>query len=216
MSFCAVCDPPMVAFLVASVVLAVTPGAGVLFIVTRTLDQGRVAGLTSVLGVALGNFGNAVGASLGLAAIFAISPTAFLVVKYLGAGYLVYMGVRALRPKDILQASSSAPEGDVVRILRDGFWVALLNPKTTLFFATFLPQFLDASSPALSQSMKFSALFVCIALATDTVYVLLAAKAAPRLKRLTQGTSMGRYVTAIVFIGLGIWAAVSGPHFPRV
>ena len=216
MGFCSVCDPPMVAFLVASVILAVTPGAGVLFIVTRTLDQGRMAGIASVLGVALGNFGNAVGASLGLAAIFAISQPAFLVVKCLGAGYLIYMGVRALRPRDILHASSSAAEGDVVRILRDGFWVALLNPKTALFFATFLPQFLDASSPALSQSVLFSSLFVCIAFVTDTAYVLLAAKAAPRLRRLTQGTSMGRYATAIVFIGLGIWAAVSGPHLPRV
>jgi threonine/homoserine/homoserine lactone efflux protein len=89
--------PLLSAFLIASFILAITPGPGVFYIVTRSLLQGRRFGLASVAGVALGNFGNAVGASLGLAALFAVSSLAFLVVKYAGALYLVYLGVQALR-----------------------------------------------------------------------------------------------------------------------
>ena len=85
------------AFLLASLVLAIIPGPAVLYIVTRSLVQGRRSGLTSVVGVALGNLGNAIGASLGLAALFAVSSVAFTVVKYAGAAYLVYLGVQALR-----------------------------------------------------------------------------------------------------------------------
>ena len=132
------------AFVLASLVLAVTPGPGVLYIVTRTLAQGRAAGLASVAGVALGNLGNALAASLGLAALFALSSLAFAVVKWAGAAYLVWLGVRALRQPPAA-AAAAAPAFEpprLARIVRDGFVVALLNPKTALFFAAFLPQFL--------------------------------------------------------------------------
>src|SRR5882672_2530306 len=89
--------PLLSAFLVASLILAVTPGPGVFYIVTRSLLQGRRHGIASVLGVALGNLGNAIGASIGLAALFAISALAFTLVKYAGAAYLVYLGAQALR-----------------------------------------------------------------------------------------------------------------------
>src|SRR5437868_8654587 len=92
--------PLLGAFLVASFVLAVTPGPGVFYIVARSVTQGRLSGLASVAGVALGNLGNAVGASLGLAALFAVSSLAFTVVKYLGALYLVWLGVQALRKRN--------------------------------------------------------------------------------------------------------------------
>src|SRR5690242_12938949 len=89
--------PTLLAFLLASLVLAVTPGPGVFYVLTRTLALGRKAGLASVAGVALGNLGNAVGASIGLAALFAVSAAAFTVVKLAGAGYLVWLGIQALR-----------------------------------------------------------------------------------------------------------------------
>ena len=129
----------LAAFAAASVVLSVTPGPGVLYVVTRTLAQGRRAGLASVAGVALGNFGNAVGASIGLAALFAVSALAFTIVKWAGAAYLLWLGVQALRSP---RATTDAPRLDAPRlgaIFRDGFLVALLNPKTALFFAAFLP-----------------------------------------------------------------------------
>jgi threonine/homoserine/homoserine lactone efflux protein len=198
------------AFLAASFALAVTPGPGVLYIVARTLAQGRGAGLASVAGVALGNFGNAVGASLGLAALFAVSSAAFTVVRLAGAAYLVFLGVQALRP-----AQPSAPGGPPMattersRLFRDGFLVALLNPKTTLFFAAFLPQFLHATAAPALQSLALSAVFVLIAALTDSLYVLLAGVLAPSLRAGRVGGAGGRVLAAAVYIGLGVYTAFS-------
>jgi threonine/homoserine/homoserine lactone efflux protein len=162
--------PLFSAFVMASLVLAVTPGPGVFYIVTRSIVQGRRSGLVSVAGVALGNLGNALAASVGLAALFAVSSLAFTIVKYAGALYLVYLGVQMLRTP---HAEPSAPAPAVAtlgRIFRDGFVVALLNPKTTLFFAAFLPQFLSPAVSPVLQSMALGALFVAIAALTDSAY----------------------------------------------
>ena len=193
------------AFLIASVILAVTPGPGVLYIVTRSLTQGRRFGLASVAGVALGNLGNAVGASIGLAAVFAVSALAFTVVKYLGALYLIHLGLQAIR--------AGRPEGDLAipepaslrRIFRDGFIVALLNPKTAVFFAAFLPQFMHAESPTIVQSLTLGSVFVAIAAVTDTGYGLAAGALAPVLTRARGVRALGRHVTGGSFIGLGIY-----------
>ena len=199
----------MLAYLAASFVLAATPGPGVLFIVTRTVSQGRLAGLASVGGVALGNFGNAVGASLGLAALFAVSSIAFAAVKLLGACYLVYLGISSLRMGNAANVNTNAPKLQATRILRDGFWVALLNPKTAIFFAAFLPQFLDMSAPTTSQSIGLGATFVFIAACTDTAYVLAAAQVSQTLHRSTAVTAFGRYLTATIFVSLGIFTALT-------
>src|SRR4051812_38073975 len=136
--------PLFSAFLLASFLLAVTPGPGVLYIVTRSVTQGRLSGLASVAGVALGNLGNALGAALGLAALFAVSSVAFTVVKYVGAAYLVYLGIHALRAAASAgdgaaatehQQAPSQPAIALRRVFLDGFVVAVLNPKTALFFA---------------------------------------------------------------------------------
>jgi threonine/homoserine/homoserine lactone efflux protein len=203
--------PPLAAFLLASLVLAATPGPGVLYIVTRTLAQGRRAGLASVLGVALGNLGNAIGASVGLAALFAVSSLAFTVVKFAGAAYLVWLGIKALRAVPTAaeaQAATSCPQPG--HILRDGFLVALLNPKTALFFAAFLPQFMVPGASPLLQSVGFGVAFVLIAACTDTAWVLAAGVAAPALAGLRGGAALGRWATAAVFIGLGVLTAASG------
>ncbi len=207
----------LLAFLGASLALAATPGPGVLFIVTRTLSQGRKAGLVSVAGVALGNFGNAVGASLGLAALFALSAVAFSIVKLLGACYLVYLGWCALRVRGEHGAGRDLQAADglsLTRIFRDGFWVALLNPKTAIFFAAFLPQFFDTRAPGMPQSVGLGAVFVMIAACTDTAYVLAADRVAPAMRRLSTAMAWGRYLTAGVFFGLGIFTAVAGHRAP--
>ena len=210
------------AFVFASLVLAVTPGPGVLYIVTRTLAQGRAAGLASVAGVALGNLGNALAASLGLAALFALSSLAFAVVKWAGAAYLVWLGVRALwQPTTSVAAAAPAFEPPrLARITRDGFVVALLNPKTALFFAAFLPQFLpDASAASVSRTALLGALFVAMAALTDSGYVLLAGAAARALGgRVARRTkALGRYAAAATYIGLGLYTATttSAPAQPR-
>lgn len=202
--------PLMIAFFLASLVLAVTPGPAVIYVVTRTLAQGRRAGLASVTGVALGNLGNAIGASIGLAALFAISSLAFTIIKYAGAAYLIYLGIKALRASeaDAVQAQFGAAR--LKRIFRDGFVVALLNPKTTIFFAAFLPQFMDPAGPAMLQSVSLGATFVVIAAITDSVYVFGASAIAPLFNRMRTARSFGRYVTASAFIGLGVFTAAAG------
>jgi threonine/homoserine/homoserine lactone efflux protein len=202
--------PLLSAFLVASFLLAVTPGPGVFYIVTRSVMQGRRHGLASVAGVALGNLGNALGASVGLAALFAVSAVAFTVVKYGGALYLVYLGVQALRaPRP--DGTSPAPEpARLSRIFRDGFLVALLNPKTAVFFAAFLPQFMSADAAPMLQSLVLGPLFVAVAAVTDTAYALAAGAIAPALARARGVRAAGRYLTGAAFIGLGVFTAVAG------
>ncbi len=157
--------PLLSAFVVASLILAVTPGPGVLYIVTRSIVQGRRSGLASVAGVALGNLGNAFAASVGLAALFAVSSLAFSVVKYAGAFYLVYLGVQMLRFAPAEQAAAVPSAVSLWRVFSDGFVVALLNPKTTIFFAAFLPQFLSPGASPVWQGLALGALFVVIAAA---------------------------------------------------
>jgi len=205
------------AFLAASFVLAVTPGPGVFYIVARSVTQGRVSGLASVAGVALGNLGNAIGASLGLAALFAISSLAFAVVKYLGAAYLVFLGVQALRRRaadDDGPATVDAPAPlatpSLERIFMDGFVVALLNPKTALFFAAFLPQFIDASRSPMAQTIALGVVFVAMAAVTDSLYALTAGAVQPWLSRARGAQSAGPYLTGGAFIGLGLLTALSG------
>jgi len=193
------------AFLIASFILAVTPGPGVLYIVTRSLTQGRRFGLASVAGVALGNLGNAVGASIGLAAVFAVSTLAFTVVKYLGAVYLLYLGVQAIRAPRTGDAAVAPAPASLARIFRDGFVVAVLNPKTAVFFAAFLPQFMNTETPAIVQSVTLGSIFVAIAALTDTAYALAAGALAPVLVRARGVRAAGRYLTGGAFIGLAVY-----------
>ncbi|HTT11001.1 MAG TPA: LysE family translocator [Burkholderiaceae bacterium] len=204
--------PLLSAFFAASFILAVTPGPGVFYIVTRSVMLGRRHGIASVLGVALGNLGNAVGASIGLAALFAVSALAFTVVKYAGAAYLVYLGIQALRAPRVDAATLEPAPAPLLRIFRDGFVVALLNPKTAIFFAAFLPQFMSADAAPIVQSIALGSLFVATAAVTDTCYALAAGTVAPMLSRARGVRALGRYLTGGAFIGLGVFTALGGPR----
>ena len=200
--------PLLSVFLVASFVLAVTPGPGVFYIVTRSVVEGRAAGLASVIGVALGNLGSAIGASVGLAAIVSASSVAFEVVRYLGALYLFYLGWKALRAHE--PQSAPAPSGQNAGVARDGFVVALLNPKTALFFAAFLPQFVAPSTSHVLQPLILGVLFVFIAASTDTLYALFASLAAPYFSRARSAVSGARFAVCGAYFGLGLFAVLSG------
>ena len=202
--------PLLLAFVGASLVLALTPGPAVVYIVARTLAQGRACGLASVFGVALGNLANAVGAALGLAALFAVSSSAFTLVKWAGAAYLVYLGIKMWRAAPaVAQAKpQQLPTQAVRRVLRDGFVVALLNPKTTLFFAAFLPQFMDAHGNPLMQTLALGGVFVGVAGCTDLVYVLAASLVAPRLSGAARHAVWGNRLAGTSFIGLGMLTAM--------
>lgn len=200
--------PMLAAFSAASLLLAVTPGPGVLYIVSRSVAFGRGAGLASVLGVALGNLGNALGASFGLAALFAASSFAFTIVKLAGAAYLVWLGVRTLTgPGDESAAAATSPVPAAASTVREGFLVVLLNPKTAVFFAAFLPQFMTPGA-AVAQPVLLGMLFVGIAMVSDTLYVLAAGTLAPLLA--CSGRSAGRWASGGILIGLGIVTAVTG------
>jgi threonine/homoserine/homoserine lactone efflux protein len=203
-------------FLLASLILAITPGPGVIYVVTRTLSEGRAAGLASVGGIALGNIANAAVASLGLAIVIAASATAFAAVKYLGAAYLVFLGVQALRTRPSAEHDDAPrrPQSPG-RLFRAAFLVALLNPKTALFFAALLPQFIQPSAAPLAQTFFLGCVFVVIAFCTDTVYVFAATALGTSIRRHSRLRPYGRYVSAATFMGLGVYAALASPRVGR-
>ena len=201
--------PLLLAFVGASLLLAITPGPAVVYVVARTLAQGRACGLSSVAGVALGNLANALAAALGLAALFAVSAAAFTAVKWAGAAYLVYLGVRMWRTAaPAVDTAPQVPAQPLRRVFRDGFLVAVLNPKTTLFFAAFLPQFMDSHGSALMQTLALAGVFIAIAACTDVIYVLTANLLAPRLGRAARHRLWGNRLAGTSFIGLGLLTAM--------
>lgn len=201
--------PLLSAFLVASFILAITPGPGVLYIVTRSVAQGWRHGLASAAGIALGNLGNAIAASLGIVALFTVSSIAFTVVKYAGALYLAYLGVQAIRNAHPIDLAPDLAPTPLRRVFRDGFVVALLNPKTTIFFAAFLPQFMNTETASLLQSMALSSIFVAIAAVTDSAYAVAAAAIRPTLGRARRIRATGRYLSGGAFIGLALFTALA-------
>jgi threonine/homoserine/homoserine lactone efflux protein len=206
------------AFYLASIAIAVTPGPAVIYIVTRSATQGRAAGLASVAGVSVGSLGNAIIASLGLATLLALSALAFSAVKFAGALYLIYLGLRAIfgpaapAPANAPQVNAAgAPDRGVVRrIFIDGFLVALFNPKTTIFFAAFVPQFLDTSTASAWSALQLSLVFVAIASVTDALYAITASRARRWFSARPGTARVGRYFSGVAFIALGLFTALTG------
>jgi threonine/homoserine/homoserine lactone efflux protein len=199
-------------FAVAATLLLLTPGPAVLYVVARSVEQGRIAGLASVFGITTGTLVHVLASTLGLSALLASSTLAFAVVKYAGAGYLIYMGVRRILSRTDSSASpSDLPRRSLGRLYRDGFIVNLLNPKTALFFLAFLPQFVDPSRGAVPFQIAFlGLLFTLMGLTSDGLYALVAGTAGIWVKRQSRYLDWERYVTGSVFIGLGVTAALVG------
>ncbi len=200
-------------FVGAALALLLVPGPAVLYIVARSVNQGRLAGLVSVLGIETAGLFHVVAATLGLSAILLTSALAFDVVKYLGAAYLVYLGIRTLFAPEDKQASEAEDPSSLWRIYAQGVIVNLLNPKTALFFFAFLPQFVDISkgNPTL-QIMSLGILFVAMATCTDGAYALLSSSVANRLKGNASFLKRQRYLTGMVYVGLGVTTALSGSN----
>jgi threonine/homoserine/homoserine lactone efflux protein len=199
-------------FALAATLLLLTPGPAVLFIVARSVEQGRIAGLASVFGITTGTLVHVLASTLGLSALLASSAVAFAVVKYAGAGYLIYMGVRRiLRRTDAPGSPSKLPRRSLGRLYRDGFIVNLLNPKTALFFLAFLPQFVDPARGSVPFQIAFlGLLFTLMGLLSDGLYAMVAGTAGMWVKRQSRYWDWERYVTGGVFIGLGVTAALAG------
>jgi threonine/homoserine/homoserine lactone efflux protein len=202
-------DPTTLAvFTGAALALIVVPGPAVLYIVARSVDGGRRAGLVSALGIATGGLVHVLAAAVGLSAFVLSSATAFTVVKYAGAAYLVVLGVRRLLERDA--ARVQLRERDLRRIYGQGVVVNVLNPKTALFFFAFLPQFVDVGAGHVTlQLVVLGLLFVLLAVVSDSVWALVAGAGAGWLRR---HLSLQRWVSGSVFVGLGVATAVSGGH----
>ena len=198
-------------FIAATLALLLVPGPAVLYITARSASQGRLAGLVSVLAIETANFLQAVAAALGLSAILLSSALAFDVVKYLGAAYLVFLGIRKLLTRENHGEDEEVQNESLARIYWQGFLVNILNPKTALFFFAFLPQFVNpAIGNVARQSLLLGAIFVGFAIMTDSMYALLASSLAGRIKANRNFQKGERYFAGLVYIGLGITTALTG------
>jgi threonine/homoserine/homoserine lactone efflux protein len=203
-------------FAVAAVTLLLIPGPAVLYIVTRTLDQGRAAGLASVCGVHVGTLLHVAAAALGLSALLVSSATAYDTVRWLGAAYLVWLGVRRLLARDDdVPEPATGPDArrrpGLGRIFAQGVVVNVLNPKTALFFFAFLPQFVDTSRGSMPiQVVVLGVAFVLLGLLSDGAYAMLASTGAGWLRRRPRVARASRLVSGGVLISLGVTTALAG------
>lgn len=198
-------------FMGAALALLLLPGPAVLYITTRSVNQGRIAGLVSVLAVEIANFLQAAAAALGLSAILLSSALAFDIVKYLGAAYLVYLGIRKMIISEEPAKGGEVKRESLSQIFWQGFAINILNPKTALFFFAFLPQFVNPSKGNMTaQTLLLGAIFVGMAVITDTLYALIASSLAERLNENKNFQKGQRYFAGLVYVGLGITTALTG------
>jgi len=197
------------AFLLAAVVLAVTPGPGIAYVVARTVAGGRAEGLASCFGTAVGGMLHVLAAATGLSLLVAQSAVAFTIVKYVGAVYLVYLGVRLLLQKDRDIPPVSVAAQGARRALLEGVVVEVLNVKTALFFLAFLPQFVQASEPVVPQLVLLGTICVALNTLVDVVAVLSSARLlASRAARVARARLLRR-VSGATMVALGTVLALS-------
>ncbi|MEU0743047.1 LysE family translocator [Streptomyces sp. NPDC006134] len=203
-------------FLAASIGLLLIPGPVVVYLVTRSVSQGRRAGLVSLVGVHLATSVYVLLTALGLSTLLTASPTAFTVVKYLGVGYLVWLGVCKLwtaRAHRVVDGPVAGQTRDSLpRVLWDGFVVNILSPKSLIFFTAFLPQFVDTDrGPATFQLLFFGILFTVVAILSDGAYTLVSSALAGRLRRSPAVQRRLDRSSGVVYLLLGAFAALLSP-----
>ena len=204
-------NPSLLGFIVAALVLLLIPGPAVMYIVARSLSQGHRAGLVSVLGLSVGALVHVAAATAGLSAILLASATAFSVVKALGAGYLIYLGIRTLLARDAKAGVNASSIRTLRRLFTDGVVVSVLNPKIAVFFLAFLPQFVDpVRGPVPQQVMMLGLLYVGLALITDSGYALLAGSLRQVLGGRVMESALPRYASGVLYLGLGVSTALTG------
>lgn len=197
-------------FIVASLVLLVTPGPASLYIVTRSIDQGWLAGVVSSFGLGVGSLVHVAVAWLGMTVVLFSSEVAFTALKYAGAAYFAYLGAQTLRAADARVDGGLDRQG-LKRVFSQAIVVNLLNPKAALFFIAFMPQFVDPSrGNAAGQLLFLCGVFFALAIATDTAYALLAGKLGKLLRTNPTFQRRQRYFSAAMYIVLGVAAALSG------
>ena len=201
----------MMVFTAATFALLIVPGPSVVYVMTRSIEQGRSAGITAMLGLETGALIHVLAAATGLASLLAASPTAFTVIRWGGAAYLVYLAIRqfrAYRPASTGSVTTRRVSG--WRLYRDGIFVDLLNPKTCLFFIAFLPQFVDASRGAIPvQMLALGLCFVALAACCDGAYALASGGIGGRVRESDRLNSRVNRATSGVYVALAVVAVVS-------
>ena len=197
----------LILFLASTLALLAVPGPSVVYVVTRTLEQGRRAGLVSMLGLETGALVDVALSALGVTGLLAASDWAFVVVKYAGATYLVVLGLRQLRRQAVpASETADAPGTSYARLFRAGVLVDLLNPKTGLFFLAFLPQFVEPDrGPVTTQVLVLGVCFVVLAALTDGAYALVTSVVRHRIARRRSDSrhSVLDRLTGAVYCALG-------------
>jgi threonine/homoserine/homoserine lactone efflux protein len=194
-------------FCLAALALLAIPGPAVLYIVVQSAEQGRKVGLASVGGVHLGSLVHVAAATAGLSALIVASALAFNVVKYAGAAYLVYLGIRKLLERDADVAVPVERRSALQRAFVRGAVVNVLNPKTALFFLAFLPQFVDTDRGGVwSQVLVLGLTFILLGLVSDSLYALAAGTVGSLLRR---KRTVVRHVSGGVYVALGVIAALA-------
>lgn len=205
----------LVLFSGAALALLLIPGPAVLYIVARSASQGRRAGLISVAGIHVGTLAHIAAAVLGLSAIVLASATAFTVVKYAGATYLVYLGIAAIRRRggfvDPTGAANSRSSRSPRRIFTDAVVLNILNPKNAVFFLAFVPQFVDVEAGnAGAQVVALGLLFIALGVVTDGVYAVVGGWLGGHLRRSDLVARRSETTAGTIYIGLGITTAFAG------
>lgn len=195
----------LIGFIIAALLVLVIPGPGVLYVVARSAAHGYRAGLASVIGLSLGVMVHVIAAAIGLSAILMTSATAFSIIKFIGAAYLVYLGVKTLMARPAFQDHQAPPALSLRWLFMDGVIVSIFNPKIAIFFLAFLPQFVDASLGAVPmQIVLLGTLYALLALMTDGTYALIAGSTRHWLQRMFSNSPWPQRITGSVYIGLGI------------
>ena len=199
-------DPgTLLVFAGAALALIVIPGPAVLYILAQSVEHGRRAGVVSALGVASGGLVHIVGAAVGISALVVSSAVAFSIVKYAGAAYLLYLGVRRLLAR-VPAGVPSVERAPLFTLFTQGVVVNVLNPKTALFFLAFLPQFVDPERTVWTQVVAFGLVFVVLGVVSDGLYAVAAGTLGGWLRRRRE---VLRYASGSVFVGLGVATALA-------
>lgn len=192
-------------FITAAIIMLITPGPAVLYIVARSIEQGRLAGIVSALGIALGGLVHVTFAAFGLSIILVQSAFAFSTVKYIGAIYLIYLGIMKFLKKENSTDNLKIEKKGLIKIFSQGIIVNLFNPKTALFFLAFLPQFINpAHGPVSRQVIYLGIIFICLAILSDGTYALLAGSVRKLFSNNKMVNKMHIYIPAAIYLILGI------------
>lgn len=198
-------------FGLATFLLTVSPGPGVLYVTARTLSQGRRAGFASMFGIEAGELAWLAAAATGLAAVLSASTQVLDVLRFGGAAYLIYLGIQRWRE---IERPATPPPARLGRIFAQGFVTQLVNPKVAVFFVAFLPQFLNPAAPIAVQVVALGAVYIAIAVAVDVSYVMAASAVAARFMRSATAQRRSGRFAAGTYVALGLAAAATGVKRP--